>query len=96
MNAIDSEQCERSIVLAADHVGKLRASDVMRVMEDYFFTYGSTGTIVEYISENRPDLKDEAEACRLELVPAIGKQCDCGTFLAQSEPVCPTCNGGVK
>jgi len=65
-----SQRCERSIVLAADHVGKLRKPDVMRVMEDFFFTYGSTGELVDYITEHRPDLAAEAQACQLELVPA--------------------------
>lgn len=63
-----NEACERSIVLAADGVEKLRQSDVMRVMEDYFYTNGGTAELVDYISSHRPDLADEANACQLELV----------------------------
>lgn len=62
------ESCERSIILAADDVSKLRQSDVMRVMEDYFFTYGSTSELVDYITQNRPDLAVEANAYAIELV----------------------------
>jgi len=68
MTTDEKEQCERSIVLAADHIGKLRQVDVMRVIEDYFFGHGSTQTLVDYISKNRPDLAEEAKACQLELV----------------------------
>lgn len=63
------ESCERSIILAADGVDKLRLPDVMRVMEDYFYAHGSTVELLEYIAEHRPDLRQEAENCRLELVP---------------------------
>lgn len=63
------ETCERSIILAADNVSKLRAPDVLRVMEDFFFAHGSTQEMVDYISENRPDLVDEAKACQIEIVP---------------------------
>lgn len=63
------EACERSIVLAADSVEKLRSQDVARVMDDYFFAHGSTSDLVDYISEHRPDLRDEAMACRLDLAP---------------------------
>lgn len=63
------ESCERSIVLAADDVSKLRQPDVMRVFEDYFFAHGSTQELVDYISEHRPDLAAEAKDCQLELVP---------------------------
>ena len=62
------EACERSIVLAADSVEKLRVSDVMRVIEDFFFTYGTSAEIVEYISAARPDLASESRQCQLELV----------------------------
>lgn len=64
-----NEACERSIILAANGIAKLRISDVSRVMEDFFFAHGSTKELVEYISEHRPDLRIEAEACQLELVP---------------------------
>ncbi|MDA1277440.1 MAG: hypothetical protein O2960_25855 [Verrucomicrobia bacterium] len=62
--------CERSIILAADGVEKLRVTDVMRVMEDFFYGAGSTAEMVDYIVANRPDLADEAKACQIELVPA--------------------------
>ena len=63
------EACERSIILAADNVSKLRKPDVMRVMEDFFFGRGSTQEMVDYISESRPDLAQEAKECQLELIP---------------------------
>lgn len=62
-----TEACERSIILAADGVKRLRKPDVMRVMSDFFFGHGSVVEMVEYITENRPDLADEVKACRLEL-----------------------------
>lgn len=65
-----SEACERSIILAADGVAKLRLPDVDRVMCDFFSTYGSTQELVDYISTHRPDLAAEARACQLELIPA--------------------------
>lgn len=64
-----SQSCDRSIILAADDISKLRAPDVQRVIEDFFFGYGSSQEIVDYISEHRPDLAAEAKACQLELVP---------------------------
>lgn len=62
-----NEACERSIVLAADNVSKLREPDVMRVMEDFFFSTGCVSEIVEYICENRPDLENEAKQCAKEI-----------------------------
>ena len=67
-SASEVEACERSIVLAADGVAKLRQPDVMRVIEDYYTPRG-TFEIVDYILERRPDLRDEAIACQLELIP---------------------------
>ena len=67
-NEAIKESCERSIVLAADGVEKLRVTDVMRVVEDFFYAHGSTSEIVDYISINRPDLSEEAKACQLEIV----------------------------
>lgn len=67
MSPEDKIECERSIVLAADHVGRLRECDVMRVCEDYFFTYGTCALLVQYISENRPDLRNMAESCEAEI-----------------------------
>jgi hypothetical protein len=63
------EACERSIILAAAGVAKLREPDVTRVMEDYFYAHGSTSELVDYIVQHRPDLASEANACQLELVP---------------------------
>lgn len=67
MSPEDQIECERSIVLAADHVGRLRECDVMRVCEDYFFTYGKCNLLVQYISNSRPDLRNMVESCAAEL-----------------------------
>lgn len=67
-----TERCERSIVLSADHVAKLRKCDVWRVMGDYFHQHGSTAELVDYISVKRPDLADAAKAEALELVAVEG------------------------
>lgn len=73
MNEAIKEACERSIALAADGVAKLRVTDVMRVMEDFFYGAGNfygaenIAEMVAYISANRPDLAAEANACQLEL-----------------------------
>lgn len=59
--------CERSIILAANGIKRLRKPDVMRVMADFFQGHGSVVEMVDYITVNRPDLAAEVEACRLEL-----------------------------
>lgn len=67
MDKLTKDRCERSIILAADSVEKLRVMDVMRVIDDFFSGYNNTAEIVEYISSNRPDLAEEAMACQLEV-----------------------------
>ena len=59
--------CERSILLAADHISKLRDVDVMRVVEDYLRATGKTDGIVAFIAEHRPELASEAKQCAIEL-----------------------------
>lgn len=59
--------CERSIILAASSVAKLRKDDVWRVMADFQHGHGDVSQLVGYIIENRPDLKLEAETCEAEL-----------------------------
>jgi len=59
---------ERTIVLAADNVGKLREPDVMRVMQEYFLEHKRIDDFADYIISNRPDLVSETKACQSELL----------------------------
>ena len=70
-NEAIKEACERSIVLAADGVEKLRVMDVMRVMEDFSCGGGDVNEMVDYISTNRSDLSAEAKACQMEIAAAV-------------------------
>lgn len=67
VNVTAQEACQRSIVLAADDVTKLRKQDVLRVCQDFWFAHGDLSELVAFVSENRPDLTEEIEACEREI-----------------------------
>lgn len=62
-----NEACARSVVLASDDISKLRKVDVWRVISDYYFATGSTQEFIDYLSEFRPDLVEEAKECENEI-----------------------------
>lgn len=64
-----NEACARSVVLAADDISKLRKVDVLRVIADYYYGTGSTQEFIDYLSEFRPDLVEEAKECEKEILP---------------------------
>lgn len=61
-----NNKIDRYIKLAADDVGRLRRSDVYRVLEACF-TDNLLSTATKQLRAARPDLIDEINACVAEL-----------------------------